>query len=128
MTMAVMNHVLETGHEVVARWDGRWIVKRDGKLTITQRTLRAYVRAKARIERVHALLQSAFEKGAAVEAGILDAGLYAEDRKTPNWREAFVRLGGDPEVELKRTKAKTSISMRVHRDGEKPRGEKIAPK
>ena len=126
--LAVVRH--DTGTRQVARWDGKLIRRLNGRLLITQRLLWQHQHAKARLERLHALVASALAKGASVEVKSLDAGLFTEMSRDPNWREEFVRLGGDPKAVLKRTPQEESRPrLRIWVvGGKRPGGRQVAPK
>lgn len=119
---AVLNRKL--GLAVKATWDGRRIRRVAGVLTIAQRLLREYVRTKARLERVAGLVDSALLRGAAVEAGPLDAGLYGVSERRPNWRAAYVAVRGEAAAERisAATPVRVAARSRVHVRGEKPDG------
>jgi hypothetical protein len=127
MSVACMNHVLESWNEVEAKWDGRLIRRQEGELLITQRVLRAYRRSIGRTERLHSLIQSALTKDAAVEEGAVDAALFVETGRRPNWRELYVKLGGDAEKAVAKTPEKESEPhVRVFlRGAPKPKGRRI---
>lgn len=127
MAVAVMNHSLVSGNEVVHAWDGRRVRRVDGRLLVTQRILREYRRSAARTERLHSMIEAAFNAGASVQPGLIDAGIFLEMRKNPKWRDEFVALGGNPEDVLARTEAAPSYCVRVFLPGRKPRGDRVAP-
>jgi len=127
---AILNNVLAGGNEAEALRDG-WYVKRpNGRLVITQKALAAIKAAEAKLEKLASLVRSGLETGADVEAGDLDAGIFEEARKNPNWRAEFVALGGDPKKVLEVTDPKKSRRVRVFDPKDKkdkPKGARLAP-
>lgn len=86
-------------------WDGHLVRRVDGRLVLTQAILRQHLLAKARAVRLMALIDAALRRGATVQEGALDAALFEEMERSPNWRAEFVALGGDPKAVLERTEA-----------------------
>jgi hypothetical protein len=126
MAKMILNNALASGNEVEAIRDG-WYVKRpDGRLEITQKALKAYEAAAAKVEKLAGLVRSGLEQGGAVEAGGLDAGIFVNERRVPAWREEFVKLGGDAKAVLAATPARAYNQLRIG-DLSKVRGERIAP-
>ena len=127
----IVNNVLVSGNEVEAAVRDGWYIKRpDGRLEITQNALAAYRAAADKVERLHSLIKEGLYNGGAVEAGILDAGVFVEKRKTPAWRAEFVKLGGDPNEVLADTLPKPFKMVRVfdpNEKADKPKGDRIAP-
>lgn len=128
MGKAIINHFLASGNEVEeAIRDGWYLKKPDGKLAITQKALAAYLAAQDKMEKLHSLIKLALEKDGAVLGGEFDAALFEEMRKSPNWREEFIRLGGDPKAVLDATPKKPYTMVRVFKAGEKQDGTRKTP-
>lgn len=124
----VLNNVLPSGNEEEAHRDGYYMRRPNGRLVLTQKALAAFLRHKEQMERLASLVRDALEKGGAVEPGPVDAGLFEEKAKTPNWRGEFIKMGGNPEDVLAATEQKASVRVRVWgEEDEKPRGVRTAP-
>lgn len=126
MAKMILNNVLASGNEVEAIRDGYYVRRPDGRLEITQKALRAYEAAAAKVERMAGLVRSGLEQGGAVEAGGLDAGIFVNERRLPAWRAEFVKLGGDAKAVLAATPARPYNQLRIG-DLSEARGERIAP-
>ena len=88
MAKAILNNVLSSGNEVEAVRDGWYVKKPEGQLQITQNTLRAFNAAQDKMEKLAGLVRDGLQKGASVEDGSLDAGLYVE--RDYNYASAFL--------------------------------------
>lgn len=123
---AIINNVLTSGNEVAA--DRGYYAKRpNGRLVISQKALRAAERLRARYELVTSFISDGLKKGADVEPGEFDAGIFNEPAKKPNWREEFVKLGGDPKKVNDETPKQDNHRIRVFKAGEKQKGTRLAP-
>jgi hypothetical protein len=97
-----------------------------GRLVLTQAILRQHLAAKARTVRLMSLIDAALRRGARVQEGALDAAIFEESDRRPNWREEFVALGGDPKAVLDRTEPQSAKRPRVwHVEDKKPGGKRI---
>ena len=127
MAKVILNNILSGGNEEQAIRDG-WYVKRpDGHLMLTQHALAAFASAQEKVERLASIIRDGLEKGGVIEPGSYDAGLYEELRKTPNWRQAFLDIGGKADEVLAHTEQKASVLLRIYPSGDKQRGRKVAP-
>lgn len=127
MSHAIIRNHETNGNEKEAERDGYYIRKPGGRLLISQTLLCAFVEAQTKLEKAHSLIQSALEQGGDVEEGLLNAGIFEEFKKSPNWRKAFIDLGGDPKVINASTPKKASYKTRVYDRGDKPDGTRVAP-
>lgn len=128
MSKMILNNVETSGNEADAIRDGYYLMRPD-RLVITQKALAAYEAAIEKAERLAGLLRDALLKGAAVEEGAMDTGLFVEAEKKPNWRTEFIGLGGDPKAVLDRTeKIDSAPRLRTYVSGSKlPSGRQVAP-
>jgi len=128
MAKAILNNVIQAGHEEEAVRDG-WYVRHPDRLVVTQKALAAFLRHRDQMERLASIIRDALNKGGDVEAGSLVGGLWEESSKAPNWRQEFIGLGGDAQGVLDRTQQKESVRLRVYDPAaeEKPRGHQVAP-
>ena len=94
---------------------------------ITQRALKIYVELQKRLDLISKELDYALYCGADVEMGILDAGVFVESARKPNWRTEFVDLGGDPKTILDKTPWKEYCRTRVFLSIKPPKGRRVAP-
>jgi len=116
----------EPGLRVGPVWDGHLVRREGGKLLLTQAVLRQHLMAKARAARLMTLIEAALKRGAKIQEGALDAALFEESERRPNWREEFIALGGDPEKVLAKTEAKISKRPRVwHVEDRRPSGKRV---
>jgi hypothetical protein len=127
MSHAIIRNHETNGNEKDAERDGYYIRKPGGRLLISQTLLSAFVEAQTKLEKTHSLIQSALEQGGDVEEGLLNAGIFEEFKKSPNWRAEFIALGGDPKAVNARTPKKASYKTRVYDRGDKPDGTRVAP-
>lgn len=127
MAKVILNNVLTSINDEEAFRDGYYAKRPDGRLEIQQTLLEAYAKAKAKLERLHSFAQDALEKGGTVAAGVLDAGIFNEPKKNPNWRAEFVALGGDPKAVNDKTPKYDNHRFRIFAAGEKQDGKRIAP-
>lgn len=102
-----------------------------GRHLITQEALRRYQDKVAELCHLHTVLeQTLAADGVDIEPGLLDAGIFAEEDKSPNWRGELVkRLGQDVVKEiLDATAPKTYHRMRIFPSDHAPeKGIRIAP-
>jgi hypothetical protein len=127
MSKVIVNNVIEGVNDVEAHRDGYYAHRPDGRLEIQQTLLVAYLAAVEKLERLHSFAKDALEKGAAVEAGAVEAGIFNEPAKKPNWRAEFVKLGGDPKAVNDATPKQDNHRFRVFNAGEKQKGTLLAP-
>ncbi len=112
----------------VAELERTGLVRPGGRLTLTQAALEAFEAATQEADRLAAMIRRMLLDGCDVEAGDLDAGLFVEQERKPNWRSEFVKVGGDPATVLAATpKTPTAPRLRVFEDGDLPKGERVAP-
>ena len=127
MAQVILNNVNGTPNDAEAFRDGYYAKRPDGRLEIQQTLLEAYIKAKAKLEKLHSFAQDALEKGGTVAAGILDAGIFNEPKKAPNWRAEFVKLGGDPKAVNDATPKNDNHRFRIFPNGEKQDGKRLVP-
>lgn len=127
MAKAILNNVLTSINDEEAFRDGYYAKRPDGRLEIQQTLLEAYAKAKAKLEKLHSFAQDALEKGGTVAAGALDAGIFNEPKKNPNWRQEFVKLGGNPKAVNDATPKQDNHRFRIYNSGEKQDGTRLAP-
>lgn len=127
MSKVIVNNVIAGVNEAEAERDGYYAKRPDGRLVIQQTLLVAYLAAVEKLERLHSFAKDALEKGAAVEVGAVEAGIFSEPSKKPNWRGEFVALGGDPKAVNDRTPKTDAHRFRVFVAGEKQKGTLLAP-
>ena len=123
----ILNNVIGAGSEEAAIRDGYFVKKPGGRLEITQKALVAFEAAQIKLERLAGLIKTGLEVGASVEDGVVDAGIFEEGRKNPNWRNEFVALGGVAKDILDGTDKKFSRRIRVFDTGDKQNGTRLAP-
>lgn len=127
MAQVILNNVNESVNDVEAFRDGYYAKRPNGRLMVTQTLLVAYLAAKAKLEKLHSFAQDAMEKGGDVEQGLLDAGIFNEPKKSPNWRQEFITIGGDPKAVNDRTPKQDNHRFRIFDAGEKTKGDRLAP-
>lgn len=127
MAHAIIRNHETNGNEKDAKRDGYYITAPGGRLRLSQTLLAGYLEAQIKFEKLHSLIQSGLEQGADVEDGLLNAGIFEEFEKRPNWRQEFIKLGGDPKVVNANTPKKASYKTRVYDRGEEPKGNHVAP-
>lgn len=138
MSKMILNNVLTSGNETEAFRDGYWAKRPDGRLEIQQTLLAAVETAKEKAEKLASFASDGLRKGASVEVGGLDAGLFIE--KDYNYSKEFLAafsekltaLGVD--VEAIKTSVKDTVGakysgqrFRIFDNGEKQKGERVAP-
>ncbi len=101
------------------------LVHAGGRTVIRQELLREYISKMEEVEKLHSLIKQALSAGAVIEDGDIDAGLFREYRKAVNWRDEFIKLGGDPEDVLDIAKRQPFLMVRVFKKGEKVKGERV---
>lgn len=127
MPRHVLRNTDVTGFDI-AELERTGLVRPGGRLTLTQAALEAFQAATQEADRLAAMIRRMLLDGCAVEAGDLDAGLFVEQERKPNWRTEFVKLGGDPATVLAATpKTPTAPRLRVFEDNDLPKGERVAP-
>lgn len=127
MAQVILNNVNESVNDAEAKRDGYYAHRPDGRLEIQQTLLIAYLAAKAKLEKLHSFAQDALEKGGTIETGLLDAGIFNEPKKSPNWRQEFIAKGGDPKEVNDRTPKQDNHRFRIFTAGEKQDGTRLAP-
>lgn len=120
----ILSNDIISGNEEEAIRDGHYVRKPDGKLEITQKALKAYMAAIEKIERLSAIVKSALEQDATVEAGDFDAGVYTESAKSINWRAELVKAVSEEAAKKITAEAKKQDAdrLRIHVTEEKQKG------
>ncbi len=141
MAKAILNNVLVSGNEDEAIRDGWYVKKPDGRIEIQQNALKAFEAAAEKMERLAGILRDGLLKGASVELGGLDAGLFKE--KDYNFSREYLAafaaklaaLGVDVDALKAEAKSVTGSKfsaprLRVFDVTDKdaaPKGERLAP-
>jgi len=138
MAKIILNNAIESVNDVEAFRDGYWAKRPDGRLQINQTLLTAVERKTDELEKLSSFAKDGLSKGASVEAGVLDAGLFVEKdynyskEITAAFAEKLTALGID--VEAIKTSVKDTVGakfsgqrFRVFSADEKQKGERVAP-